>query len=207
MAVTAYDPIELEAAPVAAPGRRHVLLVGALLASAAGAALIGALLAGYFSARDLARADNVPWVPDGTVLPNVALFVVYIGLTLSGFTAVWALAAIKLDDRRQAYLAFASTIGLGLLFINGISFCWSRLALVAGSTPYATHVYAVTVVHLLLMVAAIVLWIVVGFRVLGGQLSPSSTEPILAAIVVWHFVVASGLVIWWCLWFLEGGPG
>jgi heme/copper-type cytochrome/quinol oxidase subunit 3 len=88
-----------------------------------------------------------------------------------------------------------------------MTFCWARMAMVAGSTPYATHTYAVTVVHALFVIAAVVLWIVVGFRVFGGQFSPRNSEAILAAVVVWHFVVASGVVIWWCLWFLEGGPG
>ncbi len=207
MTVATYDPIGIEPAPAPASGRRNVLLVGALLASAAGVALIGALLGGYFSARDAAQGANQAWPPETVALPNVALFVTHIGLLLSGFTAMWALAAIKMDDRRQAYLAFGTTIALGLLFVNGMSFCWSRLALVAGETPYATHVYAVTVAHVLVVLAAIVAWVVIGFRVLGGQYSPRNSEPIAAAVVVWHFAVASGLVIWWCLWFLEGGPG
>lgn len=206
-AVATYDPIGIEPAPAPVPGRRNVLLVGSLLACAAGAALIGGLLGGYFSARDVARASNQPWPPETVVLPNVALFVTYIGLALSGFTALWAHAAIKMDDRRQAYLAFATTIGLGLLFVNGMTFCWTRMAMAAGSSPFATHVYAVTVTHALIVIAAVVMWVVVGFRVLGGQLSPRSSEPIAAAIVVWHFAVLSGLVIWWCLWFIEGGPG
>ena len=206
-AVAPYDPIGIEPAPAPVPGRRNVLLVGSLLACAAGAALIGALLGGYFSARDVARAANQPWPDETVTLPNVALFVTYIGLLLSSFTAQWALAAIKMDDRRQAYLAFASTIGLGALFVNGMTFCWSRMGLAAGSSPFATHMYAVTVTHALIVIAAVLAWVVVGFRVLGGQFSPRTSEPIAAAVVVWHFVVASGLVIWWCLWFIEGGPG
>lgn len=206
-AVATYDPVGIEPAPAPVPGRRNVLLVGSLLSCAAGAALIGSLLAGYFSARDVALASNEAWPPEDVALPNVALFVNYIGLLLSGFTAMWALAAIKMDDRRQAYLAFTTTVALGLLFVNGMSFCWSRLALEAGSSPYATHVYAVTVVHALIVVAAVAAWVVIGFRVFGGHFSPRSSEPVAAAVVVWHFTVASGLVIWWCLWFLEGGPG
>ena len=206
-AVAAYDPIGIEPAPAPIPGRRNVLLVGSLLACAAGTALLGALLGGYFSARDVARAANQPWPGENLVLPNVALFVTYIGLLLSSFTAQWALAAIKMDDRRQAYLAFASTIGLGLLFVNGMTFCWTRMGLAVGDSPFATHMYAVTVTHALVVIAAIVAWVVVGFRVLGGQFSPRNSEPIAAAVVAWHFVVAAGLVIWWCLWFIEGGPG
>jgi heme/copper-type cytochrome/quinol oxidase subunit 3 len=206
-AVTVYDPIGIEPAPAPVPGRRNVLLVGTLFGIAAGTVLIGSLLAGYFDGRDLAKAANKPWVPEGTTLPNAALFVDYIGLVLSAFTAQWALYAIRIDDRRQAYLAVASTIGLGLLFINGMSFCWGEIGLAAGSSPYANHMYAVTSVHLLVVVAAIVMFVVMGFRVFGGQFSPRNSEPIAAAVVLWHFAVISGLVVWWCLWFLEGGPG
>ena len=206
-AVTAYDPIGIEPAPAPIAGRRNVLLVGTLFAIAACTTLIGALLAGYFDARDVATKANQPWPPDGVTLPNVALFVDYIGLFLSAFTAQWALYAIRIDDRRQAYLAVASTVGLGLLFVNGMSFCWGELGLAAGSSPYATHMYAVTVVHTLIVVAAIVMFVVIGFRVFGGQFTPRSSEPVAAAIAFWHFAVVSGLVVWWCLWFLEGGPG
>ena len=206
-AVTAYDPIGVEPAPAPVPSRRNVLLVGTLFAIASCTALLGALLAGYFDARDVARATNKPWLPDGAVLPNVALFVDLIGLVLSAFTAQWALYAIRLDDRRQAYLAVASTVGLGLLFINGMSFSWGEMGLAAGSSPYATHMYAVSVVHVLIVVAAIAMFVVMGFRVFGGQFSPRNREPIIAAVAFWHFAVIAGVVVWWCLWFLEGGPG
>src|SRR3954447_6462691 len=206
-AVTAYDPIGVEPAPAPVLGRRNVLLVGTLLVVAAGTALIGSLLAGYFSARDIAHAANKPWVPKGTTLPNVALFVSFIGLVLSAFTAQWSLYALRIEDRRQAYLAVASTIGFGLLFVNGMSFCWSRLGLGADSSPYALHMYSVSVVHTLVVVAAIAMFIVIGFRVFGGQITTRNSEPMVAAVVFWHFAVISGVVVWWCLWFLEGGPG
>jgi hypothetical protein len=68
-------------------------------------------------------------------------------------------------------------------------------------------VYAVTITHVLIVIAAIVGFVVLGFRVLGGQFSPRNSDSILAAVVFWDFAVASGLVVWWVLWFLEGGPG
>jgi len=207
VSIATYDPIGVEPAPAPAPGRRNVMLVGALVATAAGAVLIGAVLGGYLSARDVAQARNQPWPADDAELPNVALFVTYIGLALSAFFAQWAHAAIKMDDRRQAYMATSFTVVLGLLFLNGMSYCWNQLGQVAGASPYATHMYAVTVTHALVVVAAIALWVVVAFRVFGGQFSPRNSEPVVAAVVIWHFAVASGLVIWWALWFVEGGPG
>ena len=29
---------------------------------------------------------------------------------------------------------------------------------------------------------------------------------VVAAAAFWHFVVAAGAVVYWCLWFLMGGP-
>lgn len=208
MSLAIYDErIDVEPVPAAPPGRRNVLLVGTILATAAAAVLLGSVLGDYLHARDAAKADGALWPPDGTSIPNVALFVSFIGLTLSSFFAQWAVAAIKMDDRRQAYMATSFTIALGLLFINGMTFCWERLGQVAGETPYATHMYAVTVTHVLFVVAAIAMWVVVAFRVYGGQFGPSNREPVVAAVVVWHVVVVAGLVVWWTLWFLEGGPG
>jgi heme/copper-type cytochrome/quinol oxidase subunit 3 len=205
--VTTYDPIGIEPAPAPVPGRRNVLVVGALVGITAGTVLIGSLIAGYAHARDVAKAAGEVWPPEGTAIPNVALFVSYIGLALSSFFAQWAVSAIKMDDRRQAYMATSFTVALGLLFLNGLSFSWGRLAQVAGASSFSTHMYAVTVTHALVLVVAIGLWVAVAFRVFGGQFSSRHTEPVVAAVIVWHFVVASGLAIWWTLWFLEGGPG
>ena len=188
------------------PGRRNVVLVGTLVGAAGVVALIGALLGGYLSARDVAQADNVAFPPEGTEIPNVALLVTYIGLVLSAFTAQWAYSAIRQDDRKQTYWALGATAVLGACFLNGITFVWTQLGLEAGSSPYANHVYAVTVTHFVLVIGALVTFLVVGFRVFGGQLGRSESEVLLSAVIVWHVVVASGVVIWWTLWFLEGGP-
>jgi len=205
-AVMDDDAIGVLPATAPEPGRRNVVLVGSLLAVAAGATLIGGLLGGYLTARDVSKADNVVWPPEGTALPNVALLVTYIGLLLSAFTAQWAYAAIRQDDRKGAYWALGATAVLAACFLNGLTFVWDQLGLVAGSGPYANHVYAVTITHFVLVVVALVTFLVVGFRVFGGQLSRNDSEALLSAVVVWHFVVAAGVVIWWTLWFLEGGP-
>ena len=206
MTVLDDEVIGVLPAPAPEPGRRNVVLVGTLVVAAGVVALVGALLGGYLSARDLARADNVVFPPEGTAIPNVALLVTYTGLLLSAFTAQWAYAAIRQDDRKQAYWALGATALLGACFLNGLSFVWAQLGLVAGSGPYANHVYAVTVTHFVLVIAALVTFLVVGFRVFGGQLGRSESELLLSAVVVWHVVVTAGVVIWWTLWFLEGGP-
>ena len=195
------------ALPPAAPApRRYVAMVGTGFAIAAGALLVGGLLAGYFDARQAVQQGDGEWV-DKTTLPNVALAVTYLTLVMSSATAQWAVAAIRQDDRRNSYLALGVTLLLGGAFVNGLSFCWSQVGAAAGDGAFADHMYAVTVVHLLLVIAAIVLWAVMGFRVLGGQFGPKNTELVGSAAAFWHFVVIAGAAIWWCIWFLEGGPG
>lgn len=199
MAVAALPPAPPE-------HRRHVVLVGSLLAIAAGTVLVGSLLAVYFSVRDAAESAGQAWPPEGVDLPNVPLAVAYGTLLMAGFTAAWAPAALRLRDRRQAYLAIGLTITFGLLFINALSFSWQHMGLAAGDGAFADVVWAVTGVHAALVVAAVVLFVVMGFRVLGGQLATTDRELLLAATAFWYFVVAAGAVIYWCLWFLMGGP-
>ena len=187
-------------------GRSNVVLVGTMFVIAAGVMLFGGLLAGYFSARAAVQAAGEAWVPDEVRIPNVPLFVGYLTLLMSSVTAQWAVSAIKNRDRRVMGVAVVLTVVLGLLFVNALSFAWTQLGLVAGSGGFATTVYAVTVTHLLVVLAAVVAFVVMGFRALGGQFSPRNHEFVLAAAAFWHFAVAAGLVIWYCLWFLEGGP-
>ena len=192
--------------PAAAPPRRNVALVGTIFAIAAGTMLLGGLLATYFLARQTVQDGGNQWV-DPTIIPNVGAVVAYSTLLMSSFTAQWAVSAVKAGDRRQGFVALGLTLLLGAAFLNGLTFCWSQLGLTAGDNGFADHMYAVTITHAVLMVAAIVLFLVMTFRVLGGQYGPRNSEFVASAAAFWHFVVLAGAVIWWSVWFLEGGPG
>jgi heme/copper-type cytochrome/quinol oxidase subunit 3 len=193
--------------PVAPPPRRHVALVGTVFAIGAGAMLVGGLLASYFGARQSIHDQGGTWVDTTKLtLPNLPLVVTYASLFMSSFTAQWAVSAIKANDRRQAFVAMGVTLLLAAAFINGLTFCWAQVGAAAGDGGFGDHMYAVTAVHLLLVVAAIVLFAVMAFRALGGQFGPSNAEFVMSAAAFWHFVVAAGVAVWWCVWFLEGGP-
>lgn len=204
MAAAVEDRLALPPAPE--PRRPNTLIVGTYLTIAAGVMLFGGLLGVYDAAREAAKDAGEAWPPDGVTLPNVALLVTYTTLLMSSVTAQWAVAAIRMGDRRQLYLAVGTTIVLGLAFVNGLSFCWSQLGLHAGGDTYSTTVWAVTGTHLVAVIAGLLLFVVMGFRALGGQFSPRNTEFVRCAAAFWHFVVLVGLVIWAFLWFLEGGP-
>ncbi|CAN5567505.1 hypothetical protein BH18ACT1_BH18ACT1_12610 [soil metagenome] len=182
------------------------VLVATFLVIAAGTMLFGGLLGGYAAARTAARVAGEPWPPEAVVLPNVALAVTYLTLAMSSVTAQWAAAAIRIGARSQLYLAVGTTLLLGFAFLNGITFVWQRLELEAGTDGFATWVYALTVPHFLVVVAACALFLVMGFRALGGQFSSGNREFVDCAAAFWHFAVLSGAVIWIGVWFMEGGP-
>jgi heme/copper-type cytochrome/quinol oxidase subunit 3 len=193
--------------PAAPPARRNVAIVGTGFAIAAGVMLIGGLLASYFGARQEVFHAGKTWVDiKKTPLPNVALAVTYASLLLSSFTVQWVVSAVKLNDRRQAYVAIGLTLLLAGAFINGLTFCWGQAGLKAGGGGFADHMYALTVTHLLLVIAAIVLLIVMGFRVIGGQFGPRNSEFVISAALFWHFTVVAGAAVWWCVWFLNTVP-
>ncbi len=206
MTITAEEPRAVVLAqetppPPAAPAApRYALSVATGLAIAAATMLMGGLLGYYLALRQAAET----WPPQGVVIPNVALVATYGALLLSSLTAQWSVSALTSRDRRHLYLAIAMTVLLGGAFINGLTFCWARLALVAGTGfEYADIVYAITVTHLLLVVTAMVVYVLVGFRVLAGQASDRQRELVVCATAWWHFVVVVGLIVWWTLWFAE----
>lgn len=189
--------------PAPEPRRRNVMMAGTVFGIAAGTMLLGGALASYFGLRE---ATGGVWRPEEVRIPNVPLLLAYGTLLMSTVTAQWSVAAIRAGARQQMYVAIGLTLLLGLAFVNALSFSWSYLGLVAGETPFATGMYTVTVTHLVLVVAAHVLFVVMGFRALGGQFTPRSTEFVRAAATFWHFAALAGVVVWWFVWFLEGGP-
>jgi heme/copper-type cytochrome/quinol oxidase subunit 3 len=181
-------------------------VVATFLVVAAGVMLFAGLLGSYGAARSAAMARGETWLPDTVLLPNVAIAVTYLSLAMSSVTAQWSVAAIVAGARTQMYLAVGLTLVLGAAFVNGLTFVWQRLGLGAGDGDFATWMYALTVTHLLVLVAAMVLFVVLGFRALGGQFSSTDRQFVDCAAAFWHFAVVSGAAIWIAIWFMEGKP-
>jgi heme/copper-type cytochrome/quinol oxidase subunit 3 len=186
--------------------RRDLMMVGTFLAIAAGTMLIGALLGAWLSARAGALDAGSPWLREGVEIPNLAVAVTYFTLLMSSFTAQWAVYAATHDDRKNLYIAIGTTLVLGLAFVNGLSFVFDQLGLEAGMTDVATSTYAVTVTHLLLVIAAHVLFIVIGFRALTGQVTSRRRELVASAAAFWHFTVLAGAAVYLVVFFFEGAP-
>lgn len=211
MAVATVDHRDDDAAkggaPVGAGGEdRRLMMVATFLAIAAGTMLIGALLGGWLEARAEAFAAGSPWLREGVDIPNLTVAVTYFTLLMSSFTAQWAVYAASHDDRKNLYVAIGTTLVLGLAFVNGLSFVFDTLGLEAGKTDVATSTYAVTVTHLVLVIVAHVLFVVMGFRALTGQVGSTRRELVASAAAFWHFTVLAGAVVYFVVFFLESAP-
>ena len=204
-AESAEDRLPDRAAPLG-ERRPNLMMVGTFLAIAAGTMLIGGVLAGWLAARDAALTAGSPWLREGVEIPNMAVAVTYLTLLMSSFTAQWAVFAARTDDRKNLYVALGITLLLGLAFVNGLSFVFDQLGLEAGMTDVATHTYAVTVSHLALVLAAHVLFVVMGFRALTGQVSARRPELVASAAAFWHFTVLAGAAVYLVVFFFEGAP-
>lgn len=201
MAVPAVSTPLVGLPPAQEAQRRRLMIVGTAFAIGAVTMVFAGLLGAYFSARAAASE----WPPQGVQIPNVPLAVATATLVMSSVTAQWAPWAIRHADRRHLYMAIGVTTVLGLAFVNAITFSWDRLAATV-DTPYGLHMYTITVAHLVLVGAAVLALLVVGFRALGGQFSARNASMVQAAAMLWHATVAIWLVIWVALFFLEGAP-
>lgn len=189
--------------PAPEPARRNLMRVATILVVAAGIMLFGGLIGSYLTTRSVADA----WLPEDVLLPNVPLAMAYLTLAMSSVTAQWAVAAIRVDARNQLYLALLLTVGLGLAFVNALWFSLDSMGVAAGDGGFGTSMYAVVITHLVAVIAAHVLFLVMGFRALGGQFSARNDEFVDAAATFWHFTTLVGLVVYFTVWFLEGAPG
>ena len=193
----------------AVPGasdRPRPLVVATFLVIVAGVMLFAGLLGSYGAARNEAMAAGQEWLPESVLLPNLPIAVTYLALAMSSVTAQWSVAAIVSGARNQMYVAVGLTLVLGAAFINGVTFIWQRLDLGAVDNAFATWMYALTVTHLVVVVAAMVLFVVLGFRALGGQFSRKDRQFVDCAAAFWHFMVVAGAAVWFSIWFLEGKP-
>ena len=193
----------------AVPGasvRPRPLVVATFLVIVAGVMLFAGLLGSYGAARNEALAAGQEWLPESVLLPNLPIAVTYLALAMSSVTAQWSVAAIVSGARNQMYVAVGLTLVLGAAFINGVTFIWQRLDLGAVDNAFATWMYALTVTHLVVVVAAMVLFVVLGFRALGGQFSRKDRQFVDCAAAFWHFMVVAGAAVWFSIWFLEGKP-
>lgn len=187
----------LSPAGVEAP--RNVMPMGVLLLSAGGAMFFGALVAAYLHLRNVTE----PWPPEGVKLDLYLGNLLIITMVLSAVTVEWACFAVRRGDRRQASAALGVTIGLGVAFLNLVTYTADQVPFDAASHPYGLVVTA------MVMLLGIAVGIGVAFvtltllRVSGRQLSAAEPSQVRATACYWHFTVAASVAVWYTVAILK----
>jgi len=177
------------AAPPAAR-RPRVLFTGAAFGAAASALVVLSTLAVYLQVRADFLDSGATTLPDDTLLPLTPGGMGMLTLAMSVVTVMWAVWALRRDDRPHAYLALGLTLLLGVAFVNSTIYLYQQLALPLTGSATGGLLYIVTGTHLVMVVVGLMFIMVMGFQSLGGQLTGRDAEGMSAAALYWHVTVA-----------------
>jgi cytochrome c oxidase subunit 3 len=169
--------------------------LGIVLFIVSEAMMFGAFFAQYFYNRILSEEwPNPAGLPAGFErVPSFPLPVILtVILVASGFTAHWALTAIRRDDRDKFQGWLIVTVLLGLTFLGGQAYEYANLMLVEHfnitSGIYGSVFFSLTGLHGLHVTAGVVTLIGVTVRAFMGHFSSRSHFGAEGTILYWHFV-------------------
>ena len=146
------------------------MLFRSALACAAGASMVGGMLALWMRFREVAiNGPDHRWLPKGITIPEVPSNVMLIAMLPICVFAQWAVYSAKRNDRPHAGLALGLVGLLGIAFINAQAFIWATMGLPIADGSYSVLFYAVTGVMTVLAVIGVTFSVVTAFRYLGGR--------------------------------------
>lgn len=188
--------LALPAAPAAAPRRQ--ILVGTALACAAGAALIGSMIATWITFRNQALNGGAKWLPKDVAIPEVASNVMLIAFLPACVFAQWAVYSAKRNDSKHVGLALGLTALIGVMVINAQANIYKQMELPAAGGAYNTMFYAITAVFLILMIIGVIFSVVTALRYLGGR--TTDREVVSAHALYWYFLALVFAVVWFVVY-------
>ena len=171
--------------PAPAPAPRRQVFVGTALACAAGASLMGGMLALWMRFREIyINGPENRWLPEGTVVPEVASNVMLIAMLPICIFAQWAVYSAKRNDKGHAGLALFLVALLGVAFINAQAFIWVTMGVPVAEGTYGAMFYAVTGAMTVMAVIGVTFGVITAFRYLGGR--TRDVEVVSAHALYWY---------------------
>jgi len=131
----------------------------------------------------------------GITLPLVTINTIL--LVTSSFTMQFAVNAIKKGDRRTMVRWMVPTIVLGVLFLAGQAYEYTRLGFLPTNGAFAAVFFTLTGFHGAHVTGGVLMNMLVTFRAWRGQFTANRHLAVEAASIYWHFVD----VVWIGLFF------
>jgi cytochrome c oxidase subunit 3 len=183
--------------------------LGIVLFIVSEAVMFGAFFAQYFYNRILSEEwPSRVGLPAGFErVPSFPLpIILTVLLVASGFTAHWALSAIKRDDRDKFQGWLIVTILLGLAFLGGQAYEYTNLIVnehfAITSGIYGTVFYSLTGLHGIHVTVGVITLIGVLIRGFMGHFSSRSHFGADGTILYWHFVDVVWIALYVSLYLL-----
>lgn len=172
---------------------RRVLTMAVLFVATAGGMAFAALLAAYLHTRRLAE----PFPPPDAEIDQYWGNLMVLTMLMGSVTVEWACSALRREQRSEAVAGFAVTLGLGLAFLNLLSFASGHVEFDAVSHPYGAVVASMSMLLGLVVGLAVAFVSLTLFRVAGRQLLEPGADQPRATAWAWHFVTIASVAVWY----------
>jgi heme/copper-type cytochrome/quinol oxidase subunit 3 len=197
--ITPYDAVPLDAR-ASEPVRPRLLLVATSLVGAAIAVGYGSLLGFYLSERAAVRATGQAWLPEGVSIPLTQPNFMMLTLAFSVVTMLWAVSAIRADDRANALIAFVLTLVFGFAQLAQTAYLLEIMGMEAAGSEQAVLIYALIGIQLALTGIAMGFVAVTALRTLGGGYSRRDYEGVMSAALFWIVSVGVYTALWYAVY-------
>lgn len=188
------------------PAPKRQVFVGTAAACAAGAMMIGTMMATWLAFR--AAAPNRPgevgerdvikdWLPAEIVVPEVASNILLIAFGVACVMAQWAVYAGKRRYVSHVGMALGMTLLIGLSALNAQVYIWAEMGVPVNS-EYGALFYAATVAMTALLVGGLIYTVVAAFRFLGGR--TDEVEILSSHAMYWYFLAAAFALEWFVIY-------
>ena len=185
------------------PQRPRAQLVATGFACAACSMMMAGALGLYMTRRHASGPHpGHDWL-NGLAVPNPQLVYALLTLVASMVTAHWALWASRRRDSAHAWTAIATTIVLGLGFINMVMYSLNRMGLEIGAGEYQNLAFATTGLALAIVVVGLLYIGLMGLRSLGGSVGQQGSTALGAAVFFWDFAVLAWAVTWYTVYVVK----
>ncbi len=183
-------PLALTTGGVERP--RNVMPLGMALLVSSGTMLFGTLIAAYLRLR----TSIGEWPPEGVHFDEYLGNMLVLTMLLSVLPVEWACHAQRRNLRSQATTALGVTIGLGVAFLNLLSYSAGRSEFDAASHPYGLVVTALCMLLGIAVAVGLGLVTLTLFRVSARQLTVG-TDHLRTTAWYWHFTVVASVAVWY----------
>lgn len=186
--------------------RPGALVIGSVLGAAGGAMVVLTLLGIYLAERGRWLAEHIdeegvvePWL-NANIIPLTMPSTMAGTLGLSAVTMLWAVHAVRRDDRTNSLIALIITAVLGVAVINGSAFLWATSGLAVRESAQALLLYSVMGAHLVMVGLGTGALVLLAIRLIGASAPSRDEEAVTAISIFWLVTTAVYIILWYAVY-------